>query len=65
MSKCNDFDYKDYITNLYNFSTQTIDSSKQNLLALNGAVVPFNDIVNKYRGEVIYIDFRATWCGHV
>jgi len=62
LSKCNDVEYKTYITNLYNFSTKKIDSNKQSLLAADGTIVSFSDIINKHKGKVIYIDFWATWC---
>jgi len=40
----------------------TINSGKKDILALDGKINSLKDIIEKYKGKLILLDFWASWC---
>ena len=62
LTACNDTTYTQYITNLYDFINIKPISSQKEILLTNGSILSFSDVIKKYQGRFIYIDFWASWC---
>lgn len=61
--------HKDLAVNLsvnlekYNNNFAAKDSKTVALLATNNKPISLDQLLNKHKGEIIYIDFWASWCG--
>lgn len=46
----------------FNTQIETADTSTVALADINGKELSFDEIKNKYKGKIIYVEFWASWC---
>lgn len=62
-AKCKDPEYIDYVkTEELKYNLANDKGESDGLLLLNKSTTSWNQILEKYKGKVIYVDFWASWC---
>ena len=61
MNDCKDVEYKEYIQRLIK-AEDFKNIEKDILVTTNLEQIPLNEVLEKFKGKIIYIDFWASWC---